>query len=72
MENGGRNGGFHEGRRLHQLSARRHFAVGWLHELLVERLGQSRVFKDVDSIGPGESFPEKLNVALAAATRSSR
>jgi hypothetical protein len=41
-------------------------ATGRLADLLVERFGAARVFMDVDTIGPGQKFPEKIKSAIAA------
>src|ERR1700727_1273747 len=41
------------------------YAAGWLYEPLAERFG-SQVFKDVDSIEPGEDFVEKITHAVAS------
>ena len=41
------------------------YAAGWLYDRLAERFG-SQVFKDVDSIEPGEDFVEKITHAVAS------
>ena len=34
--------------------------AGWLNQVLEERFGRSNVFRDLDSISPGEHFPTKV------------
>jgi hypothetical protein len=41
------------------------YAAGWLYDRLAERFG-GQVFKDVDSIEPGEDFVEKITHAVAS------
>ena len=41
-------------------------AAGWLYDRLRERFGASQIFKDVDTIRPGEDFVEKLNYAVGS------
>jgi serine/threonine protein kinase len=38
--------------------------VGWLHQLLVERLGEAEVFRDVDSLQGGERWVDRLHDTL--------
>jgi len=40
------------------------YAAGWLYERLRERLGQRAVFKDIDSISPGDDFVDTIETAL--------
>jgi hypothetical protein len=40
------------------------YPASWLFDLLVDRYGQDRVFKDVDSISPGENFAEVIATAV--------
>jgi hypothetical protein len=42
------------------------YQAGWLYEVLVKHLGRSRVFKDIDSIEPGDDFAEVINTAVAS------
>ncbi len=36
------------------------YAAGWLFDLLVDHFGAPEIFKDVESIGPGEDFAERI------------
>lgn len=36
------------------------YPAGWLFDQLAARLGADRVFKDVDSIEPGDNFAEVI------------
>ena len=38
---------------------------GWIAEGLIRKFGRRCVFIDVDSIAPGESFPQRLELALS-------
>lgn len=40
--------------------------TGRIHDALVARLGQARVFMDVDSVAPGEDFVKKIRDTIAA------
>ncbi len=40
------------------------YPAAWLYRRLSERLGESVVFKDLDSIRPGDNFVETLDAAL--------
>jgi hypothetical protein len=40
------------------------YVAGWLFERLVSHFGQIPVFKDIDSILPGDDFTEKIKVAI--------
>lgn len=40
--------------------------TGRIHDALVARLGQARVFMDVDSVAPGEDFVRKIRDTIAA------
>jgi TIR domain len=42
------------------------YPAGWLFDELVERYGAGRVFKDVDSIEPGDDFTEVINEAVGS------
>jgi TIR domain len=42
--------------------------AGWLNQVLEERFGRSNVFRDLDSISPGEHFPTKVARTIAACT----
>ena len=44
------------------------YPAGWLFDGLVGYVGPGRVFKDVDSIRPGEDFVEKITVAIESST----
>lgn len=40
------------------------YAVGWLYDRLVEDFGAGHVFKDIDSIQPGQRYPQKIMAAV--------
>jgi hypothetical protein len=40
------------------------YPAGWLFDQLAARLGADRVFKDVDSIEPGDDFEEVITGAV--------
>jgi hypothetical protein len=40
------------------------YPAGWLYERLADRFGASRVFKDVDSIEPGDDFVAEITSAV--------
>jgi hypothetical protein len=40
------------------------FSAGWLYDQLVLRFGEPHVFKDVDSIEPGEDFVNAITAAV--------
>lgn len=40
--------------------------AGRLFDRLVDRLGREHVFRDIDSIGPGEDFADSIRKRLAA------
>jgi hypothetical protein len=42
--------------------------AGWLHQILAEHYGRSRVFRDLDSIQPGEHFPTRVARTIAGCT----
>jgi TIR domain len=42
------------------------YAAGWLYERLVTRLGEGKIFKDVDSIELGEDFVEAVTAAVGS------
>jgi hypothetical protein len=44
------------------------YPAGWLFDQLAARLGADRVFKDVDSIEPGDDFAEMITAAVASCT----
>ena len=44
------------------------FPATWLYDRLVERYGKDRVFKDIDSIRPGDDFVERITDVLNACT----
>ncbi len=44
------------------------YPASWLFDLLVARYGRDRVFKDVDSISPGENFAEAIAAAVQSCT----
>ena len=44
------------------------YPADWLFDLLAARLGTDRVFKDVDSIEPGDDFAEVITAAVASCT----
>jgi TIR domain len=41
------------------------YPAGWLYESLAERFGDAQVFKDVDSIEPGDDFVAELTRAVS-------
>lgn len=42
--------------------------AGWLHQILVDHYGRSQVFRDLDSIQPGEHFPTRVARTIAGCT----
>jgi TIR domain len=40
------------------------YAAGWLFDRLIDQFGAGQVFKDVDSIGLGDNFAEKIQDAV--------
>jgi hypothetical protein len=42
------------------------YPAGWLHDRLAAHYGPGRVFKDVDSIRPGDDFAAKISAALGS------
>jgi TIR domain len=42
------------------------YPAGWLFERLAERFGRDRVFKDVDSLQPGDDFAEVITAAASS------
>jgi WD40 repeat protein len=42
------------------------YAAGWLYDVLAERFGGNRLFKDVDSIDPGDDFAEVIAREVAS------
>ena len=42
------------------------YPAGWLFDRLAEEFGADHVFKDVDSISPGDDFVEKIAVAVGS------
>jgi hypothetical protein len=42
--------------------------AGWLNQILEEQFGRSNVFRDLDSIAPGEHFPTKVARTIATCT----
>jgi hypothetical protein len=42
------------------------YPAGWLFERLAERFGRTRVFKDVDSLQPGDDFAEVITAAVSS------
>jgi hypothetical protein len=42
------------------------YPAGWLYDQLAEHFGSDRIFKDVDSIRPGEDFIEQINAAVGS------
>jgi hypothetical protein len=42
------------------------FAAGWLYDRLAARFGAGRVFKDVDSLDPGDDFAEVITAAVGS------
>src|SRR6476469_8884843 len=37
------------------------FPAGWLYDILAEQFGRPHIFKDVDSIQPGDDFMEVIS-----------
>src|SRR5215213_4424199 len=42
------------------------YASGWLYDRLAERYGRARVFKDVDSLQPGDDFVAVIKAAVGS------
>ena len=42
------------------------YPAGWLFDRLEARFGEDQIFKDVDSIDPGEDFAERITTAVAS------
>ena len=42
------------------------YPAGWLFDQLTARLGTDRVFKDVDSIQPGDDFADVITEAVSS------
>src|SRR5450631_2121980 len=42
------------------------YPAGWLFERLAERFGRERIFKDVDSLRPGDVFAEVITDAIGS------
>ena len=42
------------------------YPAGWLYDRLAERFGSDQVFKDVDSIDPGDDFVEVITAAVGS------
>jgi hypothetical protein len=42
------------------------YPAGWLFDLLAGRFGRDRVFKDVDSLQPGDDFAGEITAAVGA------
>jgi hypothetical protein len=42
------------------------YPAGWLYDRLVDHFGRERVFKDIDSIAPGDDFVTVLTESVAA------
>ena len=42
--------------------------AGWLHHILEEHYGRSSVFRDLDSIEPGQHFPTRVAQTIATCT----
>ena len=42
------------------------YAAGWLFDRLVNRFGRGQIFKDIDSIHPGDDFIEVMTTAVAS------
>jgi hypothetical protein len=40
--------------------------AGWLYQLIAERMGMSKVFRDIDSIRPGLHFPTEIAQAVGS------
>lgn len=46
--------------------ADRDYPAGWLFDRLAEHFGRGRVFKDVDSLEPGDDFAEVITAAVSS------
>jgi TPR repeat protein len=44
------------------------YAAGWLFDRLADHFGVSEVFKDIESIAPGEDFAEKIGAGVRSCT----
>src|SRR4051795_10342975 len=44
------------------------YAAGWLFDRLAERFGRSQVFKDVDSLQPGDDFVAVIEAAVGSSS----
>jgi hypothetical protein len=42
------------------------YPAGWLFDRLAEHFGRGRVFKDVDSLEPGDDFAEVITAAVSS------
>jgi hypothetical protein len=42
--------------------------AGWLHQILEERYGRSNVFRDANSLDPGQHFPTQIARTIASCT----
>ena len=42
------------------------YPAGWLFDRLTDRFGQSQIFKDIDSIEPGDDFVQKITDAVGS------
>ena len=42
------------------------YAAGWLFDRLADRFGRGQIFKDIDSIQPGDDFVEVINTAVGS------
>ena len=42
------------------------YPAGWLFNRLTERFGEGQVFKDIDSIAPGDDFVEVITEAVGS------
>jgi hypothetical protein len=42
------------------------YAAGWLFDRLSDRFGAAQIFKDIDSIEPGDDFVDTINAAVAS------
>ncbi len=42
------------------------YPAGWLFDRLVDHFGEGQVFKDIDSIEPGDDFVDVLNTAVGS------
>ena len=47
------------------------YAAGWLYVRLRERLGSSQIFKDIDSLSPGDDFSNEIHAAVGDVTSCS-